>query len=345
MVVYNRRSGGRRVAMRYAEGTGTRWGRRVGGFVGGIAKSYKRHKRSASSMSKSSKTALAVRRRAAANFLPASDAPIQFTNFYKSRARGTKLGKLWKQLMPVRSARHTDMFSVSSAQGEQATAFVPWFIQGHLDNPFDILDDTNIPTVKGYFKFLKGEIRMTNQINANMQICIYDVVPRRDMDTSQPNPAAAWDTGLSATNGVSHTVKGYNNLGVTPYESPLFVSLYKIVKVTKMVLSAGQGHVHKVNLKQNVVMQKYQKDQYVYYRNLSAITIITVNGMPVCSDANDLNIAVSKTDLACVSTRHIEYRGINGQPAYYQYHNNQASFVDPIVMTHNTGGPNAVTQA
>lgn len=255
------------------------------------------------------------------------------------------LPRFQRQLMPVRNNRATDMFSVSSNQMEQASNFVPWFIQGHLDEPFDIIDDASIPSVKGYFKFLKGEIRMTNQMNASVQVVIYDVVNRRDMDSSQPSPLSAWDTGISQSGGTSVTTKGYNNLNCTPFESPLFVALYKVVKVTRLTLSAGQGHVHKVNLQQNVVMPKYLKDQYVYYKNLSAATIITVNGMPVCSDANDLNIAVSKSDLACVSSRYIEYRAINAQQAYYQYKNNQAVFADPFIMTKDTSGPSAVLQA
>jgi len=278
------------------------------------------------------------------SIVPASNNPVTFTSFFRKR-KGVALPKFQRQLMPVRNNRSSDTFSVSSSQREQASNYVPWFIQGHLDEAFDIIDDAAIPSVKGYFKFLKGEIRMTNQMNANVQVVIYDIVNRRDMDSSQPTPLSAWDTGISQSGGSSVTTKGYNNLNCTPFESPLFCQLYKVRKVTKLTLSAGQGHVHKVNLQQNVVMAKYLKDQYVYYKGLSAATIITVNGMPVCSDANDLNIAVSKSDLACVSSRYLEYRAINAQQAYYQYKDNQPAFADPFIMTKDTSGPSAVLQA
>lgn len=232
--------------------------------------------------------------------------------------------KFQKEMMPVRIWRNTDADRLTCNVAQQGGASFTVGAQADLNQAFDILDDAGNPTAYAYIDSISGEYRITNQDSGNCELKIYDIVPRYNMDASQPyQPVSCWDTGLTNTNGSSTTTKAMSNLGSVPYDSPDFCRYFKVLGVKRVILGAGQSHVHKFNYKFKKVISRRVYADYLIYRNLTKYCMFVVSGMPYNDKTTVTNVACGTCAIDIVKIARIKYRGINNQPNYYQYTNGQ----------------------
>lgn len=92
---------------------------------------------------------------------------------------------------------------------------------------------------------------ITNSTNANIIMWIYDIVPRKDLNTTDTvirYPQTAWYNGMVTQQATGNDTV---NLFTTPYMSKLFTTNFKVVKVSKVTMAPGVLHRHVVKVKHN----------------------------------------------------------------------------------------------
>ena len=100
---------------------------------------------------------------------------------------------------------------------------------------------TNPRTQKALLETAQAVTYFTNQTNAPLSLDIYDVVARRDMprtsDSFANDPCSLWLQGMNQAGAGSSAP---SNVGVNPFQSPLFCQAWKIIKVSKVQLPQVQ---------------------------------------------------------------------------------------------------------
>lgn len=119
-------------------------------------------------------------------------------------------------------------------------------------------------TQKFVCNYLRYDQMIRNMSLQDVDIIIYDCVMRSgvqpiatDSVNGTIDPVYQWELGLSQELNPSdqQSTLAANNLkyqqspGSTPFQSSAFCKLYKIKKVTKKTLSAGEVHHHMINIK------------------------------------------------------------------------------------------------
>nr|WAE43192.1 MAG: capsid protein [Cressdnaviricota sp.] len=170
-------------------------------------------------------------------------------------------------------------------------------------------------------KFLLEACQMvmyfTNQSNAPVSLDIYDCVPRRDQaaaNSTQSNlPVVQIEAGIETTNlpdGLPSGFAFYNAvLGTSPFQSPLFVTNWKVMKVSKIQLPQGGTHEHRVHVDANkmITLQMLQ-DGNEYWRNLSYNSFAVAHGFPANNTAGNVSCAGCKIDW--IRTQKYEFTSI-----------------------------------
>lgn len=93
----------------------------------------------------------------------------------------------------------------------------------------------------------KAEYAITNSTNGNIIVWLYDIIPRKDIqstDTMVAYPYTAWVNGAKVQAGTSANSPA--NPGSKPFESKIFCEYYKVKKVTKVTMAPGALHRHVV---------------------------------------------------------------------------------------------------
>jgi hypothetical protein len=153
--------------------------------------------------------------------------------------------------------------------------------------------------------FQKLTTQYTNCCNYPIVLWLYDVIPRVHTYTTIPNdevqtPSTAWGLGYTQEGGTGSDQRGtpYS----TPFESKLFCEFYKVIKVHKVTMGAGDVHTHTLtNMQHNWISdQKWRNisvangnssiSQLAHYSVLSLAVIV---GTPVHDSADAANTHVS----------------------------------------------------
>jgi hypothetical protein len=183
----------------------------------------------------------------------------------------------------------------------------------------------------------EAEYVISNSGNSSSIIWIYDVVPRRDIGTSDTSitlPLSAWSNGYGAEGSFASMISGYNFPFATPFDSKLFCEAYKIIKVHKFILGPGVIHRHIVKSKQHrwisddEWINTYSNPNYgsteLWMRKRTVLSLLVSLGQPVHSSAASTNVSVSDTNLDIVWKKiyrfkfsDVEQRGVGGTNALY----------------------------
>lgn len=272
-------------------------------------------------------------------FIQNPSAPFSYSSFKRFR-KGVPMPKYMKAITPYRHDRDTSSFVIDTGTtstekfGMQKASYVSWFDKSSMARPINILDDTDIPTVKGFFRQIKGDLQLANVGTLSCMITLYDCVARRDLQGTDAAadsdiPISAWDDGMAATGGnLDDEVKSSNNIGSTPFDSPEFVQKFKVLRVNKLSLVPGQTHSHSVTLRFNRIMAKEYQQAFNYYRGLTHFTLIVVRGQPCHKVTKETEMGsethfahISPCAVSVIKTQMLDWRGINNQQSYYQYVN------------------------
>jgi len=147
-----------------------------------------------------------------------------------------------------------------------------------------------------------SKLMVSNPTNAPVELVLYDVTTRRD---SALSPQDCWITGLNDQTGTTYS---FGNMppGITPNISSQFRVFYNIARITRIVLEAGDTHVHVVSLAPNTIIEStLLADSNKYVKGLTHDILVYATGMPVNGDTS----AVSTTSfgLNFVFSKQIRY--------------------------------------
>lgn len=257
--------------------------------------------------------------------MPASNAS---KSFYTKRYKGFGLGK-WKKLLAPRYIRSVTSGRLLSVAGQQTVAGVPAFYSGsakryalltywdtqmmwnnlELDEPLPGLNaPTSIIDRRLYLDHIKCVYRFKSACNMDQTITIYNVVNRRDVQdsTSVHNPVADWTQGLAnqvpsgVTAPAQSLIPPLSFPGETPFRSSLFTQNFKIAKVTKFVMGAGQEHDHTIRLRVKRAFNREFTNGYAEYAHLSHWVIVVCEGPIVQSAATSTEVSIGAGEVSYV---------------------------------------------
>lgn len=323
---------------------GKRLARYAGPIVGSLYGAYKRYKggngRSGRSTRTRQRTSYSRSRtmtktRNKTKFVGASSSGNSHSAFFAKGRTSRVSGKIWKTMTPPSCYMIDNNWRVEANNGEQAAIYVP-----HLDyvNLGTLMTNAGLivnENGKIYLDKYQSEMFVTNQDSGNCRMTFYDIVCRRD--TTVTDPIAVWDKGLKENIGSTTNTRAVANLNSSPFQSAEFCSQWKVLKKTVVQMSAGQSHIHKVNIKYGTLVPRDLVDNYVYFHGLSFVTIVVVHGMPYNEQLTQTDVATGDCALSIVRTQKLYYRMVINNQSYYGYSKNQAALADEYVMNAKSG--------
>lgn len=164
---------------------------------------------------------------------------------------------------------------------------------------------------KVYMDHVIENTMITNQTNDVVKLLLYECIPRRDITSSTYSPANnAWTAGDTASSGGAATV---NSPGSTPFQTPGFTKMWKVVKVTAINLHSGGHHVHRVHARPRHMVDiqtitAITNNNYAVLGKLSSQTLIVAHGYPTNDGTTTTNIGLAHGALDFVTTKSYRFR-------------------------------------
>lgn len=180
-------------------------------------------------------------------------------------------------------------------------------------------------------KILVRSIQMTlfytNMTDGYLHFTLYDILPRRDTDSS---PLTAANSGArtlldgTAVNGTEPipSSEALTHIGVELSQLPHFNSKWMIVNRRTIIMSPGQVHRHTLNYGINKVMNASLLDaQNTYLRGFAAFHVVKIHGFPA-DTADNAVTTLTSGKLSCVFRKRVRYHIIDrAAPTKYAYNN------------------------
>lgn len=147
---------------------------------------------------------------------------------------------------------------------------------------------------------------IVNTENAPVEVTIYDLQPKRDLPAatySSPmyasglqSPSNTWDTGISNAIDIEDTTTTAV-IGTVPTSVLKFNTFWKVMKRTKVEMTAGSTHIHRCANVLNAVFNFYDWSEVLGCRAMLCPTqLIVWKGMPTSTElaaAATINIATN----------------------------------------------------
>lgn len=181
-----------------------------------------------------------------------------------------------------------------------------------------------------------AEIMITNQDQGNVRIVLYDIIQRRDGDhTEVDTPAAAWTNSYGDEGGADTDV---NFVGSTPFSSDLFVRYFKVLKMTHILLSQGQTHVHRVHFSPNKIMD----GEVIRYasgavRGITCHTMIQAHGVPYNYGSDTSIVSTGQVNLDVVYKKQYKYKCLQQNALSWNITNSLTGLVNESIMDIGSG--------
>jgi hypothetical protein len=187
-----------------------------------------------------------------------------------------------------------------------ASAYTPYDIA--IFNPG--VNATFIKNSRVFLESCSQKILSTNMTNVNVFMDLYDVECRRDY-LNTADPPSVWSTGLVDQNNAALI----SDVGSTPFASQLFTQLFKVKRITRVILSAGETHEHITYHKAdwlwnhevdgNPAVAAVNGQQG--YKGLTNYTFAVSYGAPVNDSTTKTQISTSAAAIDCVITKQYRY--------------------------------------
>ena len=154
-----------------------------------------------------------------------------------------------------------------------------------------------------------SELSISNCTLGNTRLILYDIVARRDLQSGVLSPLAAITSGfLDVFDGAS---SDYTTLGYTPFQNPRFTEFFKIVKMTHVILSQGQVHIHRISYHPNKIISG-ELDARISggIRGLTCYTMIQQWGDPDNDGTVKTTVSTSSTAIDVVAKYQYQFTAL-----------------------------------
>lgn len=244
-----------------------------------------------------------------------------------------------KSLRPQNWITNTTVRSTSTIGQQQFVTVSSMFSLGQLHTMLTQPSFSNPAVAKMLYQSCAGELLITNQGNGTARISLYDIITRRDA-----NNTTASDPGLAVRSGFGDEVSGSNSNylipGVTPFQSQLFTTFYKVIKITNIELSSGQTHTHKYKFKLNKGLGgeliQNQAQATTALKGISCYTMLQHHGYPDDDSANTSHVSLGSTQLDVVNKQNFKY--------YYTTQNQDTHLATAFTYTSFGGNENVMNE-
>ena len=169
----------------------------------------------------------------------ASGGDFSHTRVY-IRGRKHYLSKIHKAMSIKGKYDAQATLNLVGSTNNQTINYVTYYNQTDMKGQIDALAGGSATATTGcYFNRAVGKLTMVNQDNADCILWIYDCQLR--FDSSSIDPVGDWNQGLLDAGSAANALYVP---WVTPFKSKKFCERWKVLKVTKRVLSSGAVHTH-----------------------------------------------------------------------------------------------------
>lgn len=199
-------------------------------------------------------------------------------------------------------------------------------------------------TMRYWIDYVKTSCRMKNQSNRDLRIRLYDITPKRDIQTGVvTDPIKSWISGLSENYHNARPAQYDSHIeipGVEPTQSPEFCQNFTVLKRSEFVLQEGKEHVHQIFLSPRYPMSDQIRKDYIWYKGLSVFTLVVVHG-GIVIDKSDAKVTLSSGDLHIITQGKMKYGAVAKNRAIFTHYGG----VDTNVWLTNQEGIDDMTHA
>lgn len=164
------------------------------------------------------------------------------------------------------------------------------------DNPSVPLSSTAKDQNRIALDRFESTLKVSNPTAVPVELTIYDLMPKRDVPkatyssrvyaTGLQSPFDTWLTGM--TNAIDVDDPQSTVLGTIPTNNLKFNTFWKVMKRTKVELSAGSTHIHRGCSILNTLFNYYDYSEVLGLRAMLCPTIMLVfSGMPTATELAD----------------------------------------------------------
>jgi len=256
------------------------------------------------------------------------------TSYVRISLMGRKrrfLGRVQKALSQKGKYQKLDKIRFGSNQNQQGSTWMSLFPHDELITM--CVNCTDNLYAEGFSLYLqKATLRaqIVNVENIMTTLWIYDLVIRRDLSNGDMNPIEDWEAGVDAEGG---NLSDYKYPYSTPFQSTRFCSKWNVKRVTKVMLSPGETHVHALTCS---VYNKLPITRFETTGNSEATAAVAVGGLTTAvmivslggvwndqTTKSDVGFAPTQLDIAY--TKHYQFMGTKEDRVNYVVSSNLAS--------------------
>lgn len=143
----------------------------------------------------------------------------------------------------------------------------------------------------------ESTLKLVNESPGPMEVTIYDLLPKRDMPRGTYSsryrafglisPFDTWTSGMTNAVDVNDAENSFV-MGTLPTTNLKFNTFWKVMKRTKLELSAGSTHIHRGSNIFNTMFNHYDYSEVLGLRAFLCPTImLVVNGLPTSTELSD----------------------------------------------------------
>lgn len=163
---------------------------------------------------------------------------------------------------------------------------------------------------RSFVKDCSLSITLMNQSNVPTFVDLYDIVARQDRSPITGNgPLSYWGSNIAS----SGTGQSSSTYGATPFNSTVFTEGFKVLKITRINMGAGETAEHRCKYTFNRVFKKEIYPNPVAsvedtgsIRGLTHYVLIVTRGAP--SDADDLVVGPAPTKIDFIFSKAYKYQ-------------------------------------
>lgn len=177
-------------------------------------------------------------------------------------------------------------------------------------NSVDIANLTSGSINKTFKTLLESVTENTifrNQDANDCYMTLYDIVSRRDLNSSVTNdltPSSCFYNAMADTGASSLMAL---QVGVTPFSCPRFCELYQVMKVTHIILPAGATHEHRVHYEPNRLFNSEIAQDAQNIKGLTRWTMAVLYGAPINDSTTLTQVATGACNVDYVLTKQYKY--------------------------------------
>lgn len=221
-------------------------------------------------------------------------------SFYRRKYKARMVGRIHKQLSAPRVITHCTSQRLESTVGQQAVTDVAQLECNQFKDAngiFQTLVDNNTsPAQTVYVRNIQQEYLFSNASSSNVFVKIFECTARRDITASTLSAGAyavpQWRGTGAFDHGITEILASRNAqaMGITPFDSRLFCTMYKVDKVYNVELGPGRSHKHQSKFEVNKLIHEQRTSRNDILGGITRCVLIMAYGAPVNSttDANQV---------------------------------------------------------